>query len=227
MVRFCDMLPSTVRHQTSAYSLAPNYYQPVYPQYNENCNVNSSTLTNVDNSGNGNYQQNLSSSWPAVYAVSANGASRQPIHYEDWMTAASNACSYQSQAIGYSTYHFQRNSSDVAPADFSLQSSGPMGLQECLGVTKTEGHPSPDSVVAVSSDGMSGSESPGLSLHINQNGVNGLCRPQPARSPFEWMKKTSYQSQPNPVYNLVYSIHPQCSPFESERNGITLIPILL
>ncbi|XP_057651748.1 homeobox protein CHOX-CAD [Diorhabda carinulata] len=50
-----------------------------------------------------------------------------------------------------------------------------------------------------------------LSLNMNQNYQS---RPQPARSPYEWIKKPSYQSQPNPgktrtkdKYRVVYTDH--------------------
>lgn len=71
-------------------------------------------------------------------------------------------------------------------------------------------HPSPDSGLTASSDG--GTESPNgqhnTNLWINsssngmikQENVSNSCsvRPQPARSPYEWMKKPSYQNQVAP-----------------------------
>lgn len=75
-------------------------------------------------------------------------------------------------------------------------------------------HPSPDSGLTASSDGVvSGTESPPGQNRIITNGAdgntvigsensngasNGSNRPQPARSPYEWMKKPSYQNQVNP-----------------------------
>ncbi|CAN8032332.1 unnamed protein product [Ixodes persulcatus] len=66
---------------------------------------------------------------------------------------------------------------------------------------------SPDSGLAASD--LSGTPSPGL-----QGGAVPQVRPAPARSPFEWMLKPSYQLQPNPgktrtkdKYRVVYSDH--------------------
>ncbi|KAK8788705.1 hypothetical protein V5799_021517 [Amblyomma americanum] len=67
---------------------------------------------------------------------------------------------------------------------------------------------SPDSGLAPSD--LSGTPSPGL----QQAAANVVARPTPARSPFEWMMKPSYQVQPNPgktrtkdKYRVVYSDH--------------------
>ncbi|XP_054163910.1 homeobox protein Hox-A4-like [Oppia nitens] len=91
----------------------------------------------------------------------------------------------------------------------------------------TSVHPSPDSGLTASSDG---TESPnahhndtsGMSTTPNgtviksENNTNGANRPQPARSPYEWMKKPSYQNQTNPSkcktrtkdkYRVVYTDH--------------------
>lgn len=63
-------------------------------------------------------------------------------------------------------------------------------------------HPSPDSGLAGSSDGVSSSAgSPQLQLPpAHQLGAHhgGGVRPPNPRSPYEWMKKPSYHSQPNP-----------------------------
>ncbi|XP_054719037.1 homeobox protein CDX-1-like [Uloborus diversus] len=126
-----------------------------------------------------NYQQNM---W---YAMSTSGQSRQI--FDDFITGGDQwrgSVAYSGQT--YAPYLQRGSSAD----DFAI----------------TDGR-SPDSVVAVSSDGLSESDSPTLQ-------AGNLCRPQPARSPFEWMKKTSYQSQPNPgktrtkdKYRVVYTDH--------------------
>ncbi|KAF4525638.1 hypothetical protein B566_EDAN001238 [Ephemera danica] len=69
-------------------------------------------------------------------------------------------------------------------------------------------HPSPDSGLAGSSDGVSSSAgSPQLQLssgphQLGGHHVTGVRPPNP-RSPYEWMKKPSYHNQPNPVGNLL------------------------
>ncbi|XP_044254140.1 homeotic protein caudal-like isoform X4 [Tribolium madens] len=64
---------------------------------------------------------------------------------------------------------------------------------------------------------VSGSEmsSPGAgSGNLSPHNQTQVARPPPARSPYEWIKKTSYQSQPNPgktrtkdKYRVVYTDH--------------------
>ncbi|KAL0272809.1 UNVERIFIED_CONTAM: hypothetical protein PYX00_005643 [Menopon gallinae] len=56
--------------------------------------------------------------------------------------------------------------------------------------------------------------SPGVEGLTPSTGAMVSQRPHPARSPYEWMKKASYQSQPNPgktrtkdKYRVVYSDH--------------------
>ncbi|CAG2103726.1 unnamed protein product [Medioppia subpectinata] len=97
------------------------------------------------------------------------------------------------------------------------------GLIAQMNSEATPVHPSPDSGLTASSDG---AESPnghqndtngGLTTTPNGTVIkseNNLNRPQPARSPYEWMKKPSYQNQINPTktrtkdkYRVVYSDH--------------------
>lgn len=63
---------------------------------------------------------------------------------------------------------------------------------------------SPDSGLAPSD--LSGTPSPGLQQQQQQQqqaaNVAIVARPAPARSPFEWMMKPSYQIQPNPDFQL-------------------------
>ncbi|CAH1985504.1 unnamed protein product [Acanthoscelides obtectus] len=40
--------------------------------------------------------------------------------------------------------------------------------------------------------------------HHHMGGAGHQGRPAPARSPFEWIKKTSYQTQPNPVDEAMF-----------------------
>lgn len=54
----------------------------------------------------------------------------------------------------------------------------------------------PSPTITVSGSDMS---SPGAgSGNISPQNQSQVARPPPARSPYEWIKKTSYQSQPNP-----------------------------
>jgi hypothetical protein len=70
-------------------------------------------------------------------------------------------------------------------------------------------HPSPDSGLTASSDGTESpnghqndsnamTTTPNGTVIKSENNTNGANRPQPARSPYEWMKKPSYQNQINP-----------------------------
>lgn len=81
-------------------------------------------------------------------------------------------------------------------------------------------HPSPDSGLTASSDGAESpnghqngngeclSTTPNGTIIKTENSSGGANRPQPARSPYEWMKKPSYQNQANPSkcsrYAVVY-----------------------
>jgi homeobox protein CDX len=70
----------------------------------------------------------------------------------------------------------------------------------------------PSPTITVSGSDMS---SPGAgSGNISPQNQSQVARPPPARSPYEWIKKTSYQSQPNPgktrtkdKYRVVYTDH--------------------
>ncbi|CAG9765559.1 unnamed protein product [Ceutorhynchus assimilis] len=71
-------------------------------------------------------------------------------------------------------------------------------------------HQLPSPPITVSGSEMS---SPGGNISP-PNSHHGNVRPPPARSPYEWIKKTSYQSQPNPgktrtkdKYRVVYTDH--------------------
>ncbi|KAF8767409.1 homeobox protein CDX-1-like isoform X2 [Argiope bruennichi] len=223
MVSTYEMFSPSTRHQ-AAYGLSQNYgHQTTYAQYTDSINFNSCNAQSIME--NSSYPQNFHNSW-SLYAVSANNQPRSHmVPLDEWMPLTTNPCSYQGQGIvqfpadSNTAYHYQRNGSEMSPADYSLQSPGHMRVQEKIeqGVVSTEPleNPSSESVVAVSSDGMSGTDSPvNMPLHVNQSG-NGLFRPQPARSPFEWIRKTSYQqSQPNPgrtrtkdKYRIVYTDH--------------------
>ncbi|GFY62969.1 uncharacterized protein TNIN_309551 [Trichonephila inaurata madagascariensis] len=203
----------TNAQQPPAYGFSQNYDpQTSFTQYTDSFN----TYNIPSIIENGSYPQNLHNPWP-IYTVSANNQSRSVL-VEDWMHLATNPCSYQSQGIvqfpdNNSTYQYQRNGTDSIPADYSLPNPGHVRVQEKIeaGVASDPlENPGSNSVVAVSSDGMSGTNSPiDMPLHVNHNG-NGLFRPQPARSPFEWIKKTSYQhTQPNPgVRNLRLKTRP-------------------
>lgn len=181
---------------TPAYSATPNYtYQTGYPAtYNETYGVNTTNqFSNVDGT-NGNYQQNLSL---PVYAVS-NPATRQQVVYEDWVMN-SNPCSYQNQSISYNAYHLPRNTVNIGTPNIPFQGSTAADGHGLV-TSRTDGQLSPESAVALSSDGLSGTESPELFQHhnLNSNNAAATARIQQARSPFEWMKRQSYQSQPNP-----------------------------
>lgn len=77
-------------------------------------------------------------------------------------------------------------------------------------------HPSPDSGLTASSDGaespnghQNGSNeclTPDGTLIKTENSSSGANRPQPARSPYEWMKKPSYQNQLNPSKCITHVI---------------------
>ncbi|KAK9709099.1 Homeodomain [Popillia japonica] len=80
-------------------------------------------------------------------------------------------------------------------------------LQQITGETHDSQLPSPP--ITVSGSEMS---SPGTGGNISP--ANTQNRPTPARSPYEWIKKTSYQTQPNPgktrtkdKYRVVYTDH--------------------
>lgn len=71
--------------------------------------------------------------------------------------------------------------------------------------------PSPPITVSGSDMSSPGGQSGNISPHQNHS---QSTRPPPARSPYEWIKKTSYQSQPNPgktrtkdKYRVVYTDH--------------------
>lgn len=209
MIPSYEMFSPTVRHQISAYGLSQNYgHQTSYSQYAaDNFNSCGGPGAGMVESGTSNYQQNLHNSF-SLYAFSAaasNPSNRQHVVVEDWTAMpqqTASPCSYQNQGGGIqfpdSAYHFPPPRSEVSPADYSLQSPGHMRVQEKLEPGLE--HQSSDSVVAVSSDGMSGSESP--SLHVGQTPGSGLFRPQPARSPYEWIRRSScQQTQPNPGRN--------------------------
>ncbi|GIY33481.1 homeobox protein CDX-1 [Caerostris darwini] len=208
MVSTYEMFSQAGRHQPP-YGLSQNYTHQVYPQY-DNINFNSCNTNIMENS---NYTQNLQHGMaaPWYYTVSSNSQTRQPVMMEDWMgSLTTNASNLQGQGIvqfpdNTTTYHYQRSGVDVSPADYSLQNAGHMRVQvkgeQAVAIAETTDNqpPSTETVVAVSSDGMSGTDSPlTMNMHINQNG-NAMFRPQPARSPYEWIRKTSYQqTQPNP-----------------------------
>ncbi|CAH1173800.1 unnamed protein product [Phaedon cochleariae] len=75
--------------------------------------------------------------------------------------------------------------------------------------------PSPPITVSGSDMSSPGGQSGNISPHHHQNHTQN--RPPPARSPYEWIKKTSYNSQPNPgelcktrtkdKYRVVYTDH--------------------
>lgn len=201
--------------QPSTYGLSQNYDPQTFNQYTDG--FNSYNVPSIIE--NGTYPQNLPNPW-SLYTVSTNNQPRSVL-VEDWMHLTTSPCNYQSQGImqfpdNNTTYQYQRNGTDSLPADYSVPNPGHVRVQEKIepGVTGDPlENPGSNSVVAVSSDGMSGTNSPiDMPLHVNHNG-NGLFRPQPARSPFEWIKKTSYQqTQPNPgrtrtkdKYRIVYT----------------------
>lgn len=64
----------------------------------------------------------------------------------------------------------------------------------------------PSPTVSGSEMSSPGAGSGNISPHQNQTQV---ARPPPARSPFEWIKKTSYQTQPNPGKSNNYIIKMQ------------------
>ncbi|KAG8182628.1 hypothetical protein JTE90_009991 [Oedothorax gibbosus] len=214
MIPSYDMFSPTVRHQLSAYGLSQNYgHQTAYSQYAaDNINFNSCGGPAMVESGpaNGTYQQNLHNSF-SLYAFNNPSHHRQHVVVEDWALpqTTSSPCSYQTQSSGIqfpdNVHPFQVPS----PADYS--SPGHMRVQEKLEPGLE--HPSSDSVVAVSSDGMSGSESPNNLQAGHVQATSGLFRPQPARSPYEWIRRSScQQTQPNPgrtrtkdKYRVVYS----------------------
>ncbi|GIX67752.1 uncharacterized protein CEXT_112711 [Caerostris extrusa] len=212
MVSTYEMFSQAGRHQPT-YGLSQNYTHQVYPQY-DNINFNSCNTNIMENS---NYTQNLQHGMaaPWYYTVSSNSQTRPPVMMEDWMgSLTTNASNLQGQGIvqfpdNTTTYHYPRSGVDVSPADYSLQNAGHMRVQvkgeQAVAIAETTDNqpPSSESVVAVSSDGMSGTDSPlTMNMHINQNG-NAMFRPQPARSPYEWIRKTSYQqTQPNPVLSV-------------------------
>ena len=83
------------------------------------------------------------------------------------------------------------------------------GIIPPMNTEPTPVHPSPDSGLTASSDGAESpnghqngndclSHTPDGTLIKTENSSSGANRPQPARSPFEWMKKPSYQNQINP-----------------------------
>lgn len=187
-----------------------------------------------------NTEQGLGSDLQMNWHATSTGNIYQPCArggFDDWSPQPSSPTStHVSTSTGSSIYNYSHPSHHYRLGSSSPQvlpdyqtpssSSGSAFLFPDVASLSLNAHhlgpgtsqPSPDSGVAHSSDGVpSGSESPG-GVHVQQasgsespNSRNN-GRPQQARSPYEWMKKTTYQSTPNPgktrtkdKYRVVYT----------------------
>ncbi|GFS82966.1 homeobox protein CDX-1 [Nephila pilipes] len=209
---------ATNGQQPPNYGLPLNYDpQAAFAQYTDN--FGSFNIPSVIE--NGNFSPNLHNPW-SMYSMTANNQAR-PGLVDEWVHMAANSCNYQGQGIvqfpnNNVSYQYPRNGAISLPADYSVQNTGHVRVQEEID-SGVHGdpleNPNSNAIVVVSSDGMSGSNSPtDMPLHPSPNGC-GVIRPQPARSPYEWIRRTSYQqTQPNPgrtrtkdKYRIVYTDH--------------------
>ena len=105
-----------------------------------------------------------------------------PVSQNNYSSGSTSASFMQASPAGFK---------GDAGAVNSCSSTSGFGLPSCITVTSQSG-PTADSAHAALSSG-----SLGPKLEGSLGGVTSNGRPQPARSPFEWMKKPSYQSQPD------------------------------
>ncbi len=135
---------------------------------------------------------------PCAYAMPMPGTYGQPLQMGAYHPHGVHRTDHYSDHLHHHPHHYH-------PHSHPNPGLIPVGNGETTPV-----HPSPDSGLTASSDG---TESPNVHHNANNSGLNttpngtiiktennanGANRPQPARSPYEWMKKPSYQNQLNP-----------------------------
>lgn len=215
MILYCKshstMFSSPNRHSSQTGPFNPYNYGTSCPTQTQTVHYSGSQMASASDLQDQNYQQNNVSWHPApVYPVSTCGRSTA---FDDWgqtqgSPLSASPCSHvqnNNQNLGLApgtsqTFYgqtFQYRQLNTSPvADYAATSHVISDLGH---------HPSPDTTLTVSSD----PESPSV-ISVN----TATVRPQPARSPYEWMKKPSYQNQQNPgktrtkdKYRVVYTDH--------------------
>lgn len=138
------------------------------------------------------HQQQISAANGPFQAGSAMSGWYPGYHPQSGQLAAAPA-SYCMQDEQQMWHHHTGHPHNLFQHEFQeFMHSGIPGLQHAQNTMDPESQlPSPPITVSGSDMSSPGAQSGTLSPHQNQ-------RPAPARSPYEWIKKTSYQSQPNP-----------------------------
>lgn len=175
-------------NRVQQYALQPScLYQPGYGS-----NYHESEIAPI-----GQMDSNLEATNPQPHTWTnfSNPTNRIPSGYDQLVIMNHNTYSYSNQILDYNG-QFQKSSPDL---EYANQPERLPADMRGFAAFKSDGRRSSESAVAVSSDGLSGSESPEMGAQYTLNNRAAVTKaPQMLRADFEWMTKTSYQSQPNP-----------------------------
>lgn len=147
------------------------------------------------------HQQAVAAAQPQFHTGSTMHSWYPGYHQGNQSAASGSYCMQDEQQVAWhhSVHHPHMYHQEYNDFVHAGGSSLPPQLQQV-----GEGHDTqlPSPPITVSGSEMS---SPGAGGNSPANSQN---RPAPARSPYEWIKKTSYQTQPNPGESIgnIYSI---------------------
>lgn len=174
------------------YTLPPScIYQSSYANYSDG-EINA--VSHLDNAVETCNQQALQASWPNFYSNN-----RMPAGFDQFVIMSHNSLANQFYS-DYNNHAFTKNSADIEQDVVNQQEHVAADMRNYANF-KCDGRRSTESAIAVSSDGLrSCSVSPEMNVQYNLSNTRPAISkaPQLPRPEFEWMTKTSYQSQPNP-----------------------------